>query len=84
VNVGGGCFHWSLWRLSFISFLPKEEGVDVKLASSPLACSVRRFYLGSSLSFEGLCKSVLWLLLCLYYSGDYCRLFSHAKMLNGA
>ena len=23
-------------------------------------------------------------LLCLYYSGDYCRLFSGAKMLNGA
>jgi len=21
---------------------------------------------------------------CLYYSGDYCRLFSDAKMLNGA
>jgi len=22
--------------------------------------------------------------LCLYYSCDYCRLLSHAKMLNGA
>jgi hypothetical protein len=24
------------------------------------------------------------LLLCLYYSGDYCRLLSYAEMLNGA
>jgi hypothetical protein len=23
-------------------------------------------------------------ILCLYYSRDYCRLFYHAKMLNGA